>query len=141
MPAPAASPLDPYELVGQWRLHRRVVDRRRSAYGLVVGTLVVHREGDVLVWHESGSWTMAGRTHPVSRTYLLAEGWMRFEDGRPFHPWTPGEWVAHRCGNDVYRGLVDVAPGRIRTLWDVTGPAKDQRLVTRLTRVWQSGRL
>ncbi|BEP12347.1 DUF6314 family protein [Acidothermaceae bacterium B102] len=130
--------MTPDGLVGEWRLQRRVVDRRLSSYGRVAGTLVIEPDGAGLVWREQGSWTMAGRSRPFTRTYLLADGWMLFDDGRPFHPWTPGEWVVHPCGEDSYRGLVDVEPARIRTLWDVTGPAKDQRLVTRLTRVWQS---
>ena len=125
-------------LVGEWRLERRVVDRRLSSYGRVAGSLVVEPHGDGLVWREQGTLRLQGRSHDVSRTYHLADGWMHFDDGRPFHPWRPGVWVDHLCGEDAYRGLVDVAPARIRTLWDVTGPAKDQRLVTRLTRIWQS---
>ena len=85
-----------------------------------------------------GTFTIAGRSHDVTRTYQLADGWVFFDDGRPFHPWRPGEWVEHLCGEDTYRGLVEVEPARIRTLWDVSGPEKDQRLITRLTSVWQS---
>ena len=126
------------ELVGEWLLRRRVVDRRTSQYGRVDGTLTISPYDDGLAWRESGVLTIGGRSHDVARTSLLADGWVCFEDGRPFHPWRPGEWVDHLCGPDTYRGLVDVEPARIRTLWDVSGPAKDQRLITRLTRVWQS---
>jgi hypothetical protein len=128
----------PYGLIGRWRLQRRVADYRLGSYGRVAGELVVEADDDGLVWREQGTWIVAGRARAVARTYLLAGGWMSFDDGRPFHPWTPGEWVVHACGADVYRGLVDVAPARIRTVWDVTGPAKHQRLVTRFDKVWQS---
>jgi Family of unknown function (DUF6314) len=126
------------ELVGEWRLQRRVADRRLRQYGRVEGLLTIAPHGDGLAWREHGTLSIQGRSHDVSRTYLLADGWVLFDDGRPFHPWRPGEWVDHLCSQDTYRGLVDVGPARIRTLWDVSGPAKDQRLVTRLTRVWQS---
>ena len=61
---------------------------------------------------------------------------VRFADRRPFHPWTPGLEVVHPCRADTYRGLVlvDRDATRLRTLWDVTGPAKDQRLLTRCLR-------
>jgi hypothetical protein len=104
----------------------------------VTGELVIADDRDGLRWAESGTLRWGGATYPVSRTYLLregADGWeVRFADGRPFHPWRPGVWVTHPCRGDVYTGLVAVGPGRVRTLWDVRGPAKDQRLVTRLTR-------
>lgn len=125
-------------LVGEWQLERRVVDRGLSSYGRVAGTLVIEPDNDRLVWYEQGTWTMAGRSHPFTRTYHISDGWVFFDDGRPFHPWLPGEWVDHLCGEDTYRGLLDVGAARIRTLWDVSGPAKDQRIVTRLTRVWQT---
>lgn len=70
-------------------------------------------------------------------TYLgLLDGsaWMTFEDGRPFHPWLPGAVLEHRCGADLYVGRIDVAAGAMRTTWRVTGPAKDQLLVTDLAR-------
>ena len=59
---------------------------------------------------------------------------VRFADGRPFHPWRPGVWVDHPCNADLYRGLVDASPDRLRILWDVVGPTKDQRLFTRCVR-------
>jgi hypothetical protein len=127
------------ELVGGWGLWRRVADRRLGVQGTVVGELVVKAERDGLRWAERGTLRWDGRSHPVSRTYLLREGpdgWeVRFADGRLFHPWRPGVTVTHPCRADVYTGLVTVDGGRMRTLWDVRGPAKDQRLVTRYARL------
>ena len=130
--------MDPRELAGRWRLVRRICDRAAGQHGTVTGELVIDPDGDGLRWAEHGTLRWGGHERPVHRAYLLrpgADGWeVRFADGRPFHPWRPGEPVRHPCRDDLYTGLVTVDPGRIRTLWDVRGPAKDQRLVTRCYR-------
>ncbi|HEV7654082.1 MAG TPA: DUF6314 family protein [Mycobacteriales bacterium] len=127
------------DLIGRWSLARRVADRRTGRQGTVRGELVIAPDGAGLRWAERGTLRWAGTDHPVTRTYLLREHadgwWAEFDDGRPFHPWRPGTPVTHPCRADVYSGLVTVDGDRIRTVWDVRGPAKHQRLVTRLTRV------
>jgi uncharacterized protein DUF6314 len=129
---------DPARLVGRWALVRRIADRRTGQHGTVTGELRIDPDGGGLRWTETGVLRWDGVDRPVSRTYLLRHGpagWeVRFADGRPFHPWRPGEPVTHPCRADVYTGLVTVDGDRMRTLWDVRGPAKDQRLVTRLRR-------
>jgi hypothetical protein len=131
--APEISPL-----VGRWQLRRRVADRVTGRHGTVAGLLTVVPDGKGFRWAEAGVLRWAGVDRPVTRTYLLRERaggwWVEFADGRPFHPWRPGEWVTHPCRADVYTGLVTVDGDQIRTLWDVRGPGKDQRLVTRLGR-------
>ena len=103
------------------------------------GTLSVVADGARIRWRESGTLHWAGDELPVTRELVLVEappGWqVCFADGRLFHPWRPGEIVEHPCNADVYRGLVDVGPDRLRVLWDVTGPAKQQRLFTRCHRL------
>jgi hypothetical protein len=130
---------NPRELVGRWQLHRRISDRLLGAYGTVTGELVVIPDGDGVRWDERGTLRWAGVERPVTRAYLLrpgAGGWqVLFADGRPFHPWLPGQQVIHACRADVYTGLVALDPDRVRTLWDIRGPRKDQRLVTRFRRV------
>jgi hypothetical protein len=122
-----------------------VRDEVAGLTGAVAGMLMIAPCGEGLDWLESGEflWTDATgalrRANVRRRTLLLpAEGtwWMHFEDGRRFHPWQPGRRVEHPCGEDAYTGLVDVGvDGRtMRTVWDVTGPAKRQRLITRLYR-------
>lgn len=128
----------PTDLLGEWRLDRRAADYRAGRFGTVRGTLQLRPVGDQIHWIEAGRLCFAGRQAPVSREYRLQlqpEGWwVLFPDGRPFHPWRPGEWVRHRCGADEYRGLIAVAGDRAwRTLWDVRGPDKTQRILTRLT--------
>ncbi|GAA3381991.1 DUF6314 family protein [Cryptosporangium minutisporangium] len=132
--------MDPRGLVGKWTLARRLVDRTAGAYGSVAGTLQVTPDGDGVRLAERGVLAWQGARYPVSRVSRLrrrdGEWWMHFEDGRPFHPWRPGSPVVHPCAADTYAGLVvvDRDGTRLRTLWDVTGPTKNQRLITRFTR-------
>lgn len=130
--------MDVADLVGRWTLARRLADRRAGVIGTMSGELVVDRDGDGLRWSESGVLRWAGRDVPATRTYLLRDGWVLFADGRPFHPWTPGRPVTHPCRDDVYTGLVTVDGDRLRTLWDVHGPAKHHRLITRFRRAARS---
>jgi hypothetical protein len=122
-------------------LRRRLVDRRTGRFGRVTGGLELTRAGSSVRWFEEGRFEWNGAVVPVTRELLLApdgDGWqVRFADGRPFHWWRPGEVVSHPCRADLYRGLISVDPSRrrLRVLWDVTGPGKDQRIVTRCVRV------
>jgi hypothetical protein len=137
---------DPDELIGRWSLTRRLHDRTTDQRGRVHGTLELSLGRDGVSWWEQGTLHWAGVTRPVSRRLHLEpgpDGWLvRFSDGRVFHPWRPGEPVEHPCRADLYRGIVVVSPDRqeLRTLWDVTGPAKDQRLLTRCRRIDDPGR-
>jgi Family of unknown function (DUF6314) len=129
----------PDDLLGQWRLRRRLVDRQAAVFGAMAGRLVLSRDGEDLVWSEAGVLRWLGRDVEVSRRYLIRETgdgwWVLFDDGRPFHRWTPGIPVEHACGADMYRGVIEAhGLDRWRVLWDVTGPDKRQRIVTRLTR-------
>jgi hypothetical protein len=138
---PSASPVvDPNAALGRWHFDRRVVDNLAAATGCAHGELLVTpAEGTALDWHETGQLTWGGRTVPVTRSLRVErlddEWWMTFADGRPFHPWRPGEWVVHPCAEDTYTGRVEINGDRIRTEWRVTGPVKDQLLVTRLRRI------
>ncbi len=133
----AAMDVSPRRLLGPWRLHRRLRDG--VDLGTMTGTLTLAEEGDAIRWDETGVLRWAGQDIVATRSYLLRRGddgwWVHFTDGRPFHPWTPGEPVTHPCAADLYRGLVRLdGPDRWRLLWDVTGPRKDQRILTRLSR-------
>lgn len=126
------------DLVGRWALRRTVTDRLAQRSGTVTGELLITVVGARIAWQESGALTWAGRVAPVSRTSYLAlrdgEAWMTFADGRPFHPWLPGVVLEHPCGADRYVGCIDVAVDTMHTTWRVTGPTKDQLLVTALVR-------
>jgi hypothetical protein len=141
----AAEAVPPTDLLGEWHLARRIVDRGSpggaAQFGRVSGTLSLAAAGpDEVVWDERGVLTWAGRQLPVCRVLRVLRSVGRwtvcFEDGREFHPWRPGVAVVHPCRADTYRGVVDVAADHrlLRVLWDVTGPAKDARLFTRCVR-------
>lgn len=130
---------DPVSLAGEWRLARVVDDRLAGQRSRVDGRLSIEADAPGrLRWEEHGTWRLAGRDHDVRRTLGLVlddagAWWMRFDDDRPFHPWTPGELVVHPCGADTYRGVVSGTPERWTVEWDVSGPAKDYRMTTELS--------
>ena len=136
--------VEPTELLGTWDLARRIVDRPVDGgppqFGRVDGTLTLAADGDDVAWCEQGVLTWNGQDLAVHRHLTVrrgTDGWtVCFDDGRPFHRWSPGTTVIHECRPDTYRGLVDVAADRqtMRVVWDVSGPGKDRRLFTRLTR-------
>ena len=134
---------DPRQLLGRWLLRRRLIDRRAGRGGSVTGVLDVVEHGTGLRWAEQGELRWGALRTPVRRTTVLSpepDGWwMHFADGRPFHPWRPGEWVEHPCAADLYRGYVRLALAepvaeRMWVVWDVQGPAKDQRIFTEFVR-------
>lgn len=130
----------PTDLLGVWQLERRLADRHGGGFGRVSGWLELTLVGAVVHWLELGELSWGGARYEVTRELHImpdGAGWqVRFTDGRAFHPWRPGELVEHPCRQDLYRGLVKVDDERkrLRVLWDVTGPFKDQRIVTRCVR-------
>jgi Family of unknown function (DUF6314) len=131
--------IDPSALLGDWRLTRTLADRRNGLSGTVSGRLTLRREHDQIAWVEQGTLLWNGSRLPVSRSYRLRRDepgwWLYFSDGRPFHPWIPGQWVHHPCREDSYRGLITIAgPDRWHTRWEVDGPDKAQRIITWLSR-------
>ena len=137
----SASPLaDPQALLGTWHLSRVIEDRLAGVQHTVDGTLLLSAESPTsLRWAETGRWHQEAGDVDVRRDLWLvhddaAGWWMRFDDGRDFHPWTPGEQVVHPCAPDTYCGVVAGSPERWTVQWDVTGPRKDYTMRTVLTR-------
>ena len=81
--------IDPTALLGDWRLTRRLADRRTGRSGTVCGQLTLRSERGQIAWVEQGTLLWNGSRLPVSRSYRLlraGEGWwLYFADGRPFH--------------------------------------------------------
>jgi Family of unknown function (DUF6314) len=131
--------VSPGELAGEWSFRRRLADLRTGRFGSAEGTLTV--DATRQLWSESGELAWSGRRAPVSRTMgftrIEDEWWMTFADGSHFHPWRLNEMVQHDCRADVYRGLLvlDQDADRLRIGWDVVGPAKHERIVTRYRRL------
>ncbi|ROR90655.1 DUF6314 family protein [Nocardioides aurantiacus] len=134
---PAHPLADPRLLLGGWLLERTIEDRRGDLDGVVEGRLELAEEApDRLRWEERATWLRPGGEVPVTRTLRVVrrgEGWwVLFEDGRDFHPWSPGDAVVHDCRSDTYRGVVTGSPASWSVTWEVTGPAKDYVMHTRL---------
>ena len=135
----------PTDLLGVWQLERRLVDRHAGGFGQVNGWLELTLVGSTVHWLELGELRWDGGRYEVTRELHIVpvgDGWeVRFTDGRAFHAWRPGELVEHPCRADLYRGLIRIDHGRtrLRVLWDVTGPFKDQRIMTRCVRSLSPG--
>lgn len=129
---------DPSELLGTWRLTRVIDDHLLGEVSHLDGCLELTRGGaDVVLWEEQATWHRAGGDLAVSRGLRVeraADGWwVRFQDGRDFHPWRPGEQVVHDCAPDTYRGTVTGTTEAWTVVWEATGPRKDYRITTTLT--------
>lgn len=139
---PACEDADPANLVGEWIISRDITDFRARISGTFQGRLVVVADTDGYAWAESGTLQWRDRTSLATRNlrlqHLEAGWWMAFADGRPFHPWRPNSEVVHRCGQDIYTGIVGhrlAAPNQIGITWNVTGPDKHYRLDSRYRRL------
>lgn len=120
---------DPTAVVGVWQVRRTIEDRHERRTTHLTGTLSIEPTDVGLDWHEQLAWHLRDGDVAVSRRLLLARvderWWVRFEDGRDFHPWSPGEQVVHDCPPDTYRGTVSGTPARWSIVWEVSGPSKD----------------
>jgi hypothetical protein len=133
----AAGVLEPFR--GEWRLERRIEDRRAGETGVFLGRAVLTPAADGLVYAEAGELRLPGRAPlRAERRYLWAEAGgrivVRFADGRAFHDFAPGQEAAaeHLCGADLYRVRYGFAAWPEWTaLWEVTGPRKDYALESR----------
>lgn len=128
----------PLDLLGRWSLERDIDDRYAAVRLRVTGTAVLEQREDGRVrWHEEGTLERPGSAPAaVHRTLLVVpdtdDAWqVTFDDGRPFHPWSPGVAVDHPCADDLYRGVVTVHDhGSWTVTWQVRGPAKDHTIIT-----------
>jgi uncharacterized protein DUF6314 len=127
-------------LLGEWRFSRTIDDRLTGRQSLIDGTLCLTAVSpDRIRWEEEGRWHQPEGDVEVRRRLWVTSDehtqawWVRFEDERDFHPWTPGETVVHPCGTDTYRGLVQGTLDRWTVEWDVAGPAKDYLMRTELS--------
>jgi hypothetical protein len=101
------------------------------------------RSPATIIWQEEGRLRLGAHDGPATRTLRLepreAGGWqVCFADGRPFHVLDldggRGE-ATHACGADVYRGhFVVEHEERFTITWRVSGPRKDDVIVSRYER-------
>jgi len=127
------------DFIGAWDIARTIADKSGGPDGRFAGQATFHPRPDGwLDYVETGTLTVGdGTPMRAERRYLWrvdgqgAE--VRFADGRPFHAFDwDGARATHPCGDDTYRVRYDFSgwPEWIAA-WDVTGPRKDYRMVTR----------
>lgn len=133
-------------LRGQWRLDRRLDDRRSGLCGTFTGEAEFAATDDptVLRYTEQGELRFGAHTGPARRALLLralrdGTADVRFADGREFYALDlrSGHWIArHGCGADEYVVSFQVrAAGWLEERWHVTGPRKAYDSVTTLRRL------
>jgi hypothetical protein len=128
-------------LPGTWRVDRDLEDAALGS-GRFRGSARFTAAGDGLEWVEQGRLTLGRYDGPARRTLRLVRddhGWdVRFPDGRPFHRLDlRGDRCAfdHPCGAARDAGEFTVrGPDAFEIGWEVSGPAKAQRLTGRYVR-------
>ena len=119
---------------GEWRLDRRIEDRRGAQSGHMTGRARFAPDGDGLRYEEEGVLELgSGARLPARQTHLWhvspPEIAVRFSDGRDFHRFDMGVVAPegrHICGADLYLVRYDFADWpRWRVTWTVSGPNKD----------------
>lgn len=101
--------MNPGQLVGTWRLHRDIEDRRGQNLTATGSATFTWEADGRLRWHESGTMHHVGADLPFHRTMFLvppqgptagpAQTWhVTFEDGRFFHPWPAAAPAAAAAG-------------------------------------------
>ena len=132
------------DFAGVWQVLRQITDRRAGQAGQFSGTATLTPHGPQgLLYAETGQMQIgAGPVMQATRRYLwLLDGarvFVQFEDGRPFHHFTPLGLAAgtdHLCGADMYRVIYDFTgwPGWTACC-EVSGPRKAYRLESRYWR-------
>ncbi|MCA8879781.1 MAG: trigger factor [Rhodobacteraceae bacterium] len=130
------------DFLGRWQVMREITGRPGPAR--FEGEAEISPIESGARYAETGILTLAGgQAFRAERVYL----WSRrpggiavsFDDGRPFHEIGLNgsrPEARHPCGADLYRVAYDFTRWPDwDSRWDVTGPAKDYRIVTRYRRL------
>ncbi|WP_111428513.1 DUF6314 family protein [Rhodobacteraceae bacterium DSL-40] len=130
---------------GDWRISRRIEDRRNGLSGRFEGRACFTPEaGGGLRYEETGTLRLgAGPPMAAARRYLwretlgMIEVW--FDDGRFFHafdPARPDPAAHHDCPPDSYDVRYDfaAAPRAWASRWQVAGPRKAHLIESHYTR-------
>lgn len=98
-------------LCGEWRIERRLVDRRNAIRGTLHGEAHFFPAASALHYQEQGMLAFGAHRGRAEQAYRYdfpagaAKACISFRDGRPFHELdlSAGSWRAiHRCGPDLY---------------------------------------
>jgi hypothetical protein len=131
-------------LAGQWRIARRVRDRRLGESGGLVGKACFTPIPGGLSYEEQGVLRFGTYLGEVTARYRFMESELgamsvHFADGRLFHrlDFSSGVAdVAHDCAPDQYLGRYRaLGPDSWTLAWRVRGPRKDMLIGTRYARM------
>ncbi|MEQ9325744.1 MAG: DUF6314 family protein [Rhodospirillales bacterium] len=127
-------------LEGDWRIERRIDDRKLGETGTLAGVASFTPDADGLDYSETGTLHIGSYSGIAERRLRFRRGGppetadIRFPDGRHFYRLDlgRGEWQArHDCPPDIYRLATLVTDASCwRQEWIVSGPRKDQTITT-----------
>jgi hypothetical protein len=130
MPGEVAGPAI---LIGNWLVHRKIVDYRQAGTLIFVGKAIITDSA----FEEHGRFEVAGTGLDSRRKYKLGmEGEsvsVSFPNGSLFVRLVcqPSQRVFHSCGEDRYLGRFVVrGPDQWAEVWSVYGPRKRYRSIT-----------
>jgi len=124
-------------LEGEWRLERRIDDRRAGQQGRFDGEAVFFADEEDLLYREDGHLAIGDHEGPALQLYTFrfpesGRAEVCFSDGRPFHDLdlTGGRWsCVHLCEPDRYEGeFTALDADTWRVVWKVSGPRKELTL-------------
>ena len=114
-------------LSGEWTVRRRI-NHDPDAFGGTASFTPDAAGG--LIWRETGTLRLGEYRGPAGRVLIVGGEEVRFEDGRPFHPFRAGA-LEHRCGPDTYQGEWTVhGHGAFTVRWAVSGPGRADLIVS-----------
>lgn len=127
------------DLEGTWRISRRIIHQNARFHGTATFT----RQGDDLVYAETGQLHLLHTTTDAYRSYIYRPnkmGWqVLYDDGRAFLNLQFQDGVArdtHDCWPDLYRAVFKIRnENEFLYAFAVNGPRKNYFAVSRLTRV------
>lgn len=128
------------DFCGEWRLSRGIASEVAGQSGQFDGRAWFTPHEDGLLYREAGTLVVGGHAMEAERRYLWRKAGAQivvlFEDGRPFHSFTPAQVAAsHFCDPDTYNVTYDFARWpQWSSRWRVSGPRKDYVMTTQYRR-------
>lgn len=127
-------------LEGEWRIERRIDDRRIHETGTLSGSASFTPVADGLDYSESGKLHIGTYSGIAERRLLFCRGDtpesadVRFPDGRQLYMLDLGSGqgqALHDCPPDIYRvTTIAIGANCWQQEWVVAGPRKDQTITT-----------